>query len=160
MVAPKCHTRCLLVGGLVLIGLAVLVASSGAADEREPAGSEERLHALLTERYEIRRKAVESLQPFVDSGRVGLGELSACMTAMYLAEADLCTTDAARIKVHEKLVAMLRKHEELARRRADAGRMSEWEVDKGRADTVDAQIALERLRLGQHPVNQASSRNR
>ncbi len=153
MTTPRSHTRHLLVGGLVLIGLMALVACSRAAAEREPAGSEERLRAMLTERYETRQRAVERLRLFVNSGRVELSELSAQMTAMYLAEADLCTTDAARIKVYEKLVATLKEHEDLAVRRADAGRMGEWEVDKAHAATLDAQIALERLRLGRRPNN-------
>ena len=78
-------------------------------------------------------------------------ELSAMMTAMYRAEADLCRTDAARIKVHEKLVETLKTHEGLAVRRADAGRMTDWQLDKTRVATLEAQIELERLRLGQRP---------
>ena len=149
MVSHKPHTRYLLIGGLATVGLLALVASSLAGNEREPAGSAERLRALLTERYEIRKKAVASLQKFVDSGRADIFDLSDAMTALYHAEADLCTTDAARIKVHEKLVETLKTHEGLAVRRADAGRMQEWDVERARAATLDAQIDLERLRLGQ-----------
>jgi outer membrane protein TolC len=149
MVSQKSHTGYLLVGGLTLIGLLALVASSVAGDEREPAGSAERLQALLTERYEIRKKAVASLQKFVDSGRADIFDLSDAMTALYHAEADLCTTRADRIKVHEKLVETLKTHEGLAVRRADAGRMPEWELGRARAATLDARIDLERLRLGQ-----------
>ena len=151
MVSHKLHTRYLLVGGLTLIGLIALAASSVAGDEREPAGSAERLRALLVERHEILKKGVANLQKFVDSGRADVLELSAMMTAMYRAEADLCRTDAARIKVHEKLVETLKTHEGLAVRRADAGRMTDWQLDKTRVATLEAQIELERLRLGQRP---------
>lgn len=153
MATSKSHTRCLLIGLVALLGLAALVVSSSAAGEQEPAGSEERLHALLTERHKTLQRAVERLRLFVDSGRVEISELSVQTTAMYLAEADLCATNAARIKVYEKLVATLKHHEDLAGRRADAGRMSEWELDKAHAATLEAQIALERLRLGQRPAN-------
>jgi hypothetical protein len=149
MISYKPHARYLLIGGLTLVGLLALAVSCLASEERESAGSEERLRALLIERYEIRKKAVASLQKFVDSGRAGIFELSDAMTALYHAEADLCTTDAARIKVHEKLVETLKTHEGLAVRRADAGRMHEWEVERARATTLDAQIDLERLRLAQ-----------
>jgi len=149
MISHKLHARYLLVGGLTLIGLLALVASCLAGDEREPAGSAERLRALLVERHEVLKKAVANLQKFVDSGRADVLELSSMMTAMYRAEADLCTTDAARIKVYEKLVETMKTHEGLAVRRADAGRMTDWQLDKTRVATLEARIDLERLRLGQ-----------
>lgn len=150
MDSHKSHTRYLLIGCLVLFALLALVASGIAGDEGEPAGSEERLRALLTQRYDILKRGAANLQKFIDSGRADIREMSAMMTALYHAEADLCTTRADRIKVHEKLVETLETHEELAARRADAGRMTEWELDKVRTTTLDARIDLERLRLSQN----------
>jgi hypothetical protein len=150
MISPKSHTRCLLIGGLTLIGLLALVASCLAGDERESAGSEERLRALLTERYDILKQRVASVQVFLEHGRADLTELGAAMTDMYHAEADLCTTDAERIKVYEKLVDTLKTHEEWAARREATGRIGEGLRAKARVATINAQIDLERLRLGQH----------
>ncbi|MHC4519445.1 MAG: hypothetical protein ACYTAS_12715 [Planctomycetota bacterium] len=149
MVAKKSPTQCLLTIFLALIGMLALVASCLAGNETEPAGSEERLRALLTQRHDILKRGAANLQKFVDSGRADIREMSAMMTALYHAEADLCTTHAARIEVYEKLVETLKTHEQLAARRADAGRMTEWELDKVRTATLDAQIDLERLRLSQ-----------
>jgi len=149
MISHKPHARYLLIGGLILIGLLALVASCLAGDEREPAGSEERLRALLTERYEFRKKFVAGVQKSVEFGTADIFDLGDAVTALYYAEADLCTSNAERIKVYEKLVETLKTHEGLAVWRADAGRMTEWEVEKVKTATLDARIDLERLRLGQ-----------
>ena len=148
MISNKLHTRYLLVGGLTLIGLLALVASSVADDEREPAGSEERLRALLIERHDILKQRVASVQLFVEYGRADLTDLGAAMTDMYHAEADLCTTDAERIKVYQKLVDTLKTHEEWAARQEATGRTPEVRA-KARFASINAQIDLERLRLGQ-----------
>ena len=149
MKSHKYRTRYLLIGCLVVVGLLAVIASCVAGREREPAGSQERLRALLVERHDILKRGVANLQEFVESGRADICELSTAVTAMHWAEADLCRTDAARIKVYEKLVDTLKTHEGLAVRQADAGRISNWQLDKARVVTLDAQIDLERLRLGQ-----------
>jgi hypothetical protein len=150
MISHKSHTRYLLVGGLTLIGLLVVATPFVAGDEKEPAGSAERLRALLTERYELLKKDVANLQTSVEFGGADIFELSDAMTAMYHAEADLCKTDAERIKVYERLVETMKTHEKAAVWRADAGRMPESDLAKARLAIINAQIDLERLRLSQH----------
>jgi hypothetical protein len=69
--------------------------------------------------------------------------------ALYRAEADLCTNTANRVKVYEMLVEALAPLEKLLERQGAAGRVPQGEVDQGKLVRLDAQIDLERLRLGQ-----------
>jgi len=70
---------------------------------------------------------------------------------LYRAQADLCATDTDRAKVYEKLVDALSTQEKWLERQAAAGRALEGQVDEGRVATLNAQIDLEHLRLGQSP---------
>lgn len=157
MASHKRYIRRLIANGLALMGLLILASLllgdetqselAATGSEQEQAGSRERLHKLLAERYRLRRDIVESLEPFVNAGRVDIAQLRDATIAMHRAEADLCTTVAERLKVYEKMVDVLRRHEEHAVNRAEAGRTSEAELIEARVATVEAQIELEKLRL-------------
>jgi hypothetical protein len=128
--------------------LAAARASEG--QEQTQAGSEEKLRTLLLEKYDILKGIVESYKKLLESGRAETSEVVSATVAMFHAEADLCSSDAERIKVYEKLVGALREHETWAERRAAAGRpieMGAWQVKVAR---LDAQIKLEKLRLTQN----------
>ncbi len=153
MVTHKSPLRRILISGLVLIGLLVLATPFVAGNEQKSAGSAERLRALLTERHDILKQMVASVQFQVKNGRADVSALRDATIAMYRAEADLCTTDAARIAVHEKLVNVVQEQEKLAARRLAAGRIPTWELDEAKVATLEARIELERLRLAQQTSN-------
>lgn len=141
-------TSLLLLALPVLTGLFFLATPFTARGESEPAGSEERLRELLTERYNVLQQMYASLQLHLKSGRADEAEWRRAALALYGAEAELCTTETARIKVYEKLVQAMKSQEDLAVRRADAGRITKWQLAEARAATLQAQIDLERARLG------------
>lgn len=157
MASHKRSIRRLGAHGLALTGLLILAGAllggatrpdlAATGHEHEQAGSRERLHGLLAERHRLCKDIVESLEPFVNAGRVDIAELRDATIAMHRAEADLCATVGERIQVYEKMVDVLRRHERHAANRADAGRISEAEVIEAKVATVEAQIELERLRL-------------
>jgi hypothetical protein len=153
MLTHKSPLRHFLVSGLVLIGLLVLATPFVAGNEQGPSGSHEHLRALLIERHDILKRRVATMRLHVESGRADVSAFRNATIAMYRAEADLCTTDAARIAVHEKLVEMIQEQQEFAARQAAAGRISSWEFDEARIATLEAKIDLERLRLAQQTSN-------
>jgi flagellar hook-basal body complex protein FliE len=114
-----------------------------------PTGSKEKLRALLLERYDVLKDIVESCKKWLELGRGDASALKDATVAMYHAEADLCLTDAERIKVYEKLVAALREYEGWIERQAAAGRVTEVSVAQAKVARLEAQIRLEQLRLGE-----------
>jgi len=149
MATHKNHAQHLVITGLILIGLLLLAAPFVAGNEQKPSGSEERLRELLTERYDMLKQMYASFQAQLESGRVDYVEWRRATFALHHAEAELCTTDAARIKVYEKLVQAIQTQEDLAVRRANAGQIPKSELAETRVATLEAKIDLERTRLGQ-----------
>lgn len=115
---------------------------------RQAGGSDERLRQLMTERCDILKSIAESIEKQFASGRATPSEWRDARVTLYRAQADLCTDRVARIAVHEEMVDFLRKCEQWAQRSAEAGQTPQVEVDRARVATIEAQIALERLRLG------------
>ncbi len=143
---------------LVLVCLLALVAvlarrPAQAEDRGNPPtqGSDTQLHALLTERYETLKGAVAWLDKLAQSGRADFADLRDCTVALYQAQADLCPSVDARVKVWEKLVDVLRTYERSTQQRADAGQGSALEVAKTKLARLDAQITLARLRQAPNP---------
>lgn len=151
MVAHRCHARHLFTGGPILIALFLLATPFVAGDEQKPSGSKERLRELLTERYDILKQAVASVELFAENGRVDAAEWRSATIALHQAEAELCTADADRIKVYERFVEAMQKQQEWAARRETAGRINRWQLAEARVATLQAQIDLERLKLGRAP---------
>jgi hypothetical protein len=147
MVAREYHIQRPPTPALISLGLFLLATPFVAGGESGPSGSEERLRALLTERYEVLKGMLASLQLFVEDGRADVAEWRSATIAVHQAEAELCTTQAARIEVYERLVEAMQTQEGWAVRRADAGRISKWQLAEARAATLQARIDLERLRL-------------
>jgi len=152
-----CRTRMsrLFSRGLVPLCLLVLAVSCGYGLARpgasKPAGADERLRELMTQRYEILQRAMKNSERLLEVGRVNYPDHRNLTIALYRAQADLCTTDADRVKVYEKLVDALSTQEKWLERQVAGGRALEGQVDEGRVATLNAQIDLERLRLGQAP---------
>lgn len=149
MIARRRHTRHFLTASLILIGLLLTTTSFVARGEQQPSGSNERLRELQTERYNLLKEMFETMQQSLAFGGADLGDYRDATIALHRAEAELCTTNAARIKVHEKLVEAMKTQQDQALRREAAGRITRWELDEAKAATLQAQIDLERLRLGQ-----------
>ena len=69
------------------------------------------------------------------------------------ADLDLCKTDGDRIRVHEKLVELLRSEEKQIEARVNAGTSTSSEIAKARAARIDAEIRLmrERMKAAEEP---------
>ncbi len=138
-------------GVLPLCALTVLATHAWGAGQPKASGSNEQLRVLMTQRYEMLQQMVKNAQIEVDAGRGDAAVFHHLTVRMYQAEADLCTTTAARAKVYEKLVDEATAAEQFIERRAAAGRATVTEVAESKLATLDARIDLERVRLGQAP---------
>jgi len=139
--------RCLM---LTSISITLLLSAGPfvTGGEPEPAGSEERLRELLTERRDVLKQMLVKAELFVEEGRLDPVELRRATIALHHAEAELCTTRADRVRVYEKLVEAMQTQQDLAVRREAAGRIGQWQLAEARAATLEAKINLERVRLG------------
>ncbi len=153
---------CLVSGSLLLICLAVqsgwlggdqarLLAPAHAGENKSKAqtGSNERLRELLEERYEILKTLVESEKHLVKIGQGSSRRIVEATAAMLRAEADLCSTDSARIDIHEKIVAILRECEVLMDREVKAGMAGQDAVERNRLLRLEAKIEIEKMKLAQ-----------
>ena len=134
--------------GLIALGTCIGGNASQPA-QAAPASANQRLRELMTERYDILRDMVKSLEIFFDSGRIDLTEWRDANVALFEAKADLAADASEQTKIYEEMVGFLRTCEQKARQRADAGRMTEADVQRARLATIEAQIALEKLRMNQ-----------
>ena len=132
----------------ILMGLFFLATPLASWGQSEPDGSQERLQVLLTERYDLLKEMYATLQDGLQYGRVTAAQWREATVRLHHAEADLCTTQAGRVKVYEKLVEALRVQEDMAVRRVEAGRIDKAEITAAHVATLEAQIELERARLG------------
>ncbi len=148
MVARRYHIQHRLTIALILIGLFLPAAPFVAGNEQKPSESEERLRELLTERYDVLKNRLAFMEIFVENGRIDPAEWRSAIVALHHAEAELCTTDAGRVKVYERLVEAMQTQQDLAARREAAGRIGPWQLAEARIATIEAQIDLERARLG------------
>ncbi len=158
MVLYRMRERRLVIGIVAASGLFSLGVCIGGNESRpaqaaqmsansEPPTPNQRLHELMTERYEILKSMVQSLEIFFNSGRIDLWEWRDAHVALYRAKADLAADVSEQVKIYEEMVDFVRTCEQKARQRADAGRMTEADVQRARLDTIEAQIALEKLRM-------------
>lgn len=132
----------------ILMGLFFLATPPASWGQREPSGSEERLQELRAERYDLLKEMFAALQTSLQYGRVSAAEWRQATFRLHDAEADLCMTQVARVNVYEKLVEAMQLQEAVAVRRADAGRTDKADITAAHLATLEAQIELERARLG------------
>jgi hypothetical protein len=137
----------------------VLVFAAGFASAAGPgaakaSGSNERIRELMTQRYEILQHAMKNSELMLKAGRMDIPTFQDLTSAMYRAQADLCTTDADRAAVYEKLVDALSVAQQSLERQALAGAATGVQVDQGKVTVLNARIDLERLRLGQPMARQ------
>jgi len=105
----------------------------------------------MAERYEVLKSIVDSHEKLLAAGRMELAEWRDIKVELFAAKADLCEDVAGRIKVYEEMVDFLRSAEQLAQRRAESGLAALAEVPRARLATIEAQMVLEKLRLGRTP---------
>ncbi len=134
---------------LVLLILSVLTAPFVQGNEKKPAASKKHLRELMTERHKTLQEVATSLERSFQNGLNDLPAWRRVTIAMYHAEADLCSTDAERIKVYEKQVNALQNQQDRAAALDAAGLILSWQLQEAKAATLQAQIELERARLAQ-----------
>lgn len=140
---------CCVSGSLLLMYLTALGGHAGEHQNKAQAPNSDKLRELLEERYEILKTSVQAEEKLLNVGQSSSGRLAKTTAAMLRAEADLCTTDLARITIHQKIVAILRKLEAAAVREADAGYASVGDVAKAKLRRLKAEIKLEKMKLAQ-----------
>jgi len=113
-------------------------------------GHNEKLRELLKERYDLLKAVVENMNKLIETGQCSRMEFHKATVAMLFAKADLCTTGSERIKIHDKIIDILRKQEEMLMREFAAGQVSQEKVLKARLELLDVQIRLEKKRLAQN----------
>lgn len=135
---------------LALLSLAgVFAAGYAAAASSSQSKPDARLREFMTQRYELLRGVMKDVELMSAHGRVDILMHEKLLDALYRAQADLVTTVAERREIYEKLVEALTAQEKLAERQGDAGRLSSVQVAQVKLVLLNAQIDLERLRLGQ-----------
>jgi len=158
MVLYRMPERWLIIGIVPAIGLLALGAGMGTGASRPAqaaqanAGTQtpnQRLHELMTERYEILQSEVKSLELSLKSGRADLAEWRKANVALFKARADLAADITEQIEIYEEMVDLLRTSEQATHQRIDAGQAPQTDLRQARLATVEAQIALEKLRMSQ-----------
>ncbi len=151
MILYRVREHRFVVTAVAAIGLIALATCIGANANRPaqaaPTSPSQRLRELMTERYDILKDMVKSLEIFFNSGRIDLPEWRDANVALFKAKADLAADTSEQVEIYEEMVDFLRTCEQKARQRADAGRMTEADVQRARLATIEAQIALEKLRM-------------
>jgi hypothetical protein len=151
---------CLISAGLLLICLnlpnqwlqgnkAQLLTTARAAEHpiQFQGDTNQQLRALLQERYDVLRAVAGLLNQQYSAGQAGILEIRDAIIAMLHAEADLCSTNAERIKVYQKLVTILQEQDKSLAREVSSGKVNQMPFLKARVATLEAQIQLEKLRL-------------
>lgn len=132
---------------MAAIGLIALGVCVGGSAERPARGPNQRLHELMIERCEILQSEAKSLQLSLQFGRADLAEWRKANVALFRARADLAADITEQIEIYEEMVDLLRTSEQATRQGIDAGQAPQTELRQARLATVEAQIALEQLRL-------------
>jgi len=131
---------------------AQFLAAAHAAEGRDKlqTGPNDKLRELLTERYNIFKTFVETQVRLKEMGQSGEMQIGTATVAMLYAKVDLCTTSSERIKIHNKIIDILRKQEERLVQEFEARRASQKNNPKLRLALLDAQIKLEKEKLAQN----------
>jgi hypothetical protein len=134
---------------LVLAVSAGLSLGSPRAGAQEPARAEAasaKLKELQKERLAILREMVKQAAEAFRSGRASYDDVGDASRMVLQAELEQCDTDQERIAVLEKLVAEAKALEERATQIAKTGQGTFRTVLKARADRLQAEITLERVK--------------
>jgi hypothetical protein len=120
--------------------------SGGCLQATAPAPKDAKLKELLKERLGTLRDVVALTSTQVQQGVGDFGLLREAMQALMRAELELCDSDKERITVLEKLFALAMESEKGVEGRFKAGGVGKREVLMAKANRLDFEIALERLK--------------
>jgi hypothetical protein len=147
MVLYRMRERRLIIGIVAAIGLFALGVGVGDSAQHPVQEPNQRLQELMTERCEILKSEVESVELSLKSGRADLAEWREANVALFKAKADLAADVDEQITIYEEMVDFVRTCEQNAKRIVDAGQAPQTELRQARLATIEAQIALEQLRM-------------
>ncbi len=150
----KSKTRLIVISIIMFVALVISVSGlsrraglSQVAAAKEQANLQSQLRQLQIQRREILDKLVHKMEIFLESGRIGIDEFMEANVKLVRAELDLCRNRAERLEVLQKAVKFLITCEEMAAKRADAGRATDIDVDKVKAAVLQARIELAREQM-------------
>jgi hypothetical protein len=116
--------------------------------QTKPSSVEQKLRSLLEERQTALRGIVsEKEAAFKNHGNVTFEEVANAKLAMLKAELDLTRSLVERVAVYQRMVALLKEVEDVAKRRVEAGRAPHYELLAAKANRLETEIALERIQL-------------
>jgi hypothetical protein len=107
-----------------------------------------RLKELLKERHATLKEIAVQVAKAYEAGAASIEQMHDAEQTVLRAELDVCETDKERIAVLEKLVILAKKQEDRAAETVKRGINSPTATLKARAKRLEAEIALERARIG------------
>ncbi|MBA4066904.1 MAG: hypothetical protein C0501_25000 [Isosphaera sp.] len=169
MLIPKLKlvASVLLVGGLMLTGVATLARQPGVtpeeptkADARPPKagdgpkdqppkgrpGGDTKIKELQKERLALLRQIADQVVAANKGGQVPLATVLEAQREVIAAELELCGTNKERIAVLEKKVELAREIEKTTARGVEARTVSGTDLLKAQASRLDAEIELEKVK--------------
>jgi hypothetical protein len=120
---------------------------------------ESKLKALLKERLAALQEAAARTTEEYKTGTASVAEVMAARRGVRDAELELCDTDKERLAVLEKMLEEARGFEKDAAKLVDVGKAPANSVFKAKADRLQIEIALERLK-GKAAPGQERARDR
>ena len=135
--------RCTIRQSVHVVCIALIVVSMS-----HPARSadEAKIKQLLKERLTVLNEVVARMSALYKQGSVPLFELNKAQQAVCKAEFDLCESDAERIAVLEKRLALAQQDVEIVKRLVSSAEMSTTDLLKADAKRLKIEISLERLK--------------
>ncbi|HLN28182.1 MAG TPA: sigma-70 family RNA polymerase sigma factor [Gemmataceae bacterium] len=112
---------------------------------------ESKVRRLQKERLAALKGIAAERKGLHEQGRLSVYELLQANSAVLKTELELCESDAARILVHEKLVANAKENEEMVARMFKDGRVVHSELLTAQANRLEAEIDLERTKAKAAP---------
>jgi outer membrane protein TolC len=127
-------------------------AGAGESALRTPAqgtgsDAQERLNALRLQRKQTLQRIVDHTERTYETGQSGLAAVLRAKIALLTAESELCSTQDARIAIHQDIVELHRKIEEAMQRSMADGRVIAIELAHATVTRLDAEIDLAQAQL-------------
>jgi hypothetical protein len=132
---------------------------AGSPRPRAEAPEESKLKALLKERLATLQAAAAQTDKQYKTGTAAVAEIMEARRAVRDAELELCDTDKERLAVLEKMLEEARAFEKVVAQQVDAGMAPPNSGFKAKADRLQIEIALERLK-GKAAPGQERGRDR
>ena len=125
---------------IATVGL-LSVSNSTYADEKDS-----KVKALLKDRLAVLQQVVDLVSVAYRGGAVPLPKVIEAQQAASKAEFALCETDAERIAVLEKRLALAKQQVEIVQRMVGSAEVDTTDLLKARAKQLKIEVALERLK--------------